>query len=244
MAITRVTKKVLAVSAIAIAGLALTACSTNTTTAAAAGQGTVKVSGTGTSTVVPDAARVAFSIVVTASSSTQASTKAAAVEAAVLATLVKQGIPEADITTDTVAVGPVYDSTGRTQRITGYQARQSFTVLVRDVAKAGGLVSAVVATGGDDVQIDGTTLIVTDPTAAEAKARDRATTSARAKAEQYASSLDLTLGPVVSVTELSQSQPVLAGASAADAAVSPETKVLPGTQDVSVVVEISWEVSG
>lgn len=224
------------------AALALAACSTTTTSASSAGPGTVEVTGTGTSAVVPDAAKVSLTVVVSGSTSAQASAKAAAAQAAVLVALAKQDVAERDITTDTVAVGPVYDTSGRTQRITGYQARQSSTVLVHDVAKAGSVISAVIAAGGDSVQVDATTLVVTDPTAAEAKARDLATASARVKAEQYARALDITLGPVVSVTEVSQSQPVLAAA--ADAApASPQVKVLPGTQDVTVVVEVAWSIS-
>jgi len=223
---------------ILVSALLLTGC--NSTTTALPEGGTVKVSGTGTATSVPDAAKVAFTISVLAPTSAEASSQAAKVESEVLAALKSQGVADADITTETVSVGPEYDASGRTQKLTGYRARQSFTVLVRDVSKAGSVIDAVVAAGGDNVQIDGTTLIVSNPVKAEAQAREKAAASARVKAEEYARSLGFTLGDIVSVNELSQSQPVMSAN--ADAAASPSTKIMPGTADVSVVVEVEWQV--
>jgi uncharacterized protein YggE len=167
----------------------------------------------------------------------------------VLDALATAGVAEADIATQGLTVAPTYNYTSDGgQQLIGYRAAQSITVTLRDLTTAGATLDAVVKAGGNAVRIDSLTPFVTDPTVAAKKAREQAVTIAQAQAEQYAQLLGFSLGPVASVSESSSTTapPPIAYSDAA--AASPEQKVptpiQPGTTQVSVTLNIAWEIDG
>jgi uncharacterized protein YggE len=154
------------------------------------------------------------------------------------------GVATADIATQTVTVNPEYSYTeAEGQKIIGYRASQVFDVLIRDAEGAGAVVDAVVAAGGADVSINYTSPVVEDATASAVAARKDAVAKARAKAEEYAALLDVELGDVLYLTEVSSPNNVVIGAKADAAAESLGTTVDLGTQEVTVTVEVRWEIS-
>jgi uncharacterized protein YggE len=242
------TRRLLALLLIPVALAAVVGCSPTTVMSAEAqSPRTVSVSATGEADAVPDAAKASLTVEVTdPASAQQAQQDAAAAATQVLDALTTAGVPDADIATQGISVGPTYNYTSDGgQTLLGYRAAQTITVTLRDLATAGATLDAVVAAGGNAARIDSLAPYVTDPTLAANKARAQAVEIAEAQAAQYAELLGFTLGPVASVSESSStiSPPPVAYADAAAApAEKAPTPIEPGTTQVSVTLNVAWSI--
>ena len=206
----------------------------------------VTVQATGTVKVVPDGVSFNFAVSVLAQSSETAMSEASATAELVRAALDAAGVAKDDIATQNVSVYPEYASSATgTQTLSGYRAQQVFTVTLRDTAKAGEVVDAVIAAGGNALQVYGVTPTLLDTNSAVAQAREAAIKSAKEKAKDYAGLVDEDLGSVVYVNEVtSPSSPVpyLSSDSAGAESSMTKTVINLGTQDVSVTVEVRWSL--
>ncbi|MGA1170009.1 MAG: SIMPL domain-containing protein, partial [Ilumatobacteraceae bacterium] len=186
----------------------------------------ITVQAVGTADVVPDSVRLSLTISVVSDSNEDALSLAASAADRVRGVLTDSGVATADIATQTLTVNPEYSYTeAEGQKIIGYRASQVFDVLIRDAEGAGAVVDAVVAAGGADVSINYTSPVVEDATASAVAARKDAVAKARAKAEEYAALLDVELGDVLYLTEVSSPNNVVIGAKADAAAESLGTTV-------------------
>ena len=113
---------------------------------------------------------------------------------------------------------------------------------MRDASAAGAVVDSLVAAGGANLSINATYPVVNDSTAAAQAARDDAVAKARAKAEEYAELLDVELGDLVFLTEISAPTNITIGAKADVMAESALTVIDLGTQEVTVTVEVRWQI--
>ena len=203
----------------------------------------ITVQATGVADVVPDAVQVSLSVSVVAEANDVALSQVAATAEVVRTTLEQLGIDAADIATQSVSVNPEYSYTeAEGQKIVGYRASQSFDVLVRDASAAGAVVDALVAAGGANLSINATYPVVNDSTAAAQAARNDAVAKAQAKAEEYAELLDVELGDLVFLTEISAPTNITIGAKADVMAESASTVIDLGTQEVTVTVEVRWQI--
>ena len=203
----------------------------------------ITVQATGVADVVPDAVQVSLSVSVVAEANDVALSQVATTAEVVRTTLEQLGIDAADIATQSVSVNPEYSYTeAEGQKIVGYRASQTFDVLVRDASAAGAVVDALVAAGGANLSINATIPVVNDSTAAAQAARDDAVAKARAKAEEYAKLLDVELGDLVFLTEISAPTNITIGAKADVMAESASTVIDLGTQEVTVTVEVRWQI--
>jgi uncharacterized protein YggE len=198
------------------------------------------VTGVGTSTVTPDAVRFFASVSVIAKSNKEALAGASRSATAVRGALRDNGIATKDIKTSSLTVYPEYNySQDKGQELVGYRATQSFTVVIRKADNAGAVIDAVVSAGGDAVQINGISPFLSNGAAATEKAREAAVADARARANSYAKYLGVSLGRVISLTEVSApvyNFPVMAkGALAEDA-----TQIDLGETEVTVTVTVRW----
>jgi len=91
----------------------------------------------------------------------------------------------------------------------GYRLEQRLRVSVRDLQRMAPVLANALGGGADSLA--GLTYALDDPRAAGDRARERALLAARQKAEMLAQELELTLGPVLSVSELSVPAPQAAG---------------------------------
>jgi uncharacterized protein YggE len=206
----------------------------------------VTVQATGTVKAVPDGVSFNFAVSVLAQSSETAMSEASATAELVRVTLEAAGVAQEDIATQNVSVYPEYlsSSTG-TQTLSGYRAQQVFTVTLRNTAKAGEVVDAVIAAGGNALQVYGVTPTLLDTEAAVAQAREAAMKSAKEKASDYAGLVGTDLGSVVYVTEITSPSspiPLMVGDSATSSSPMAKTEINLGTQDVSVTVEVRWSL--
>ena len=201
----------------------------------------VTVNSEGAIKVTPDAVRLNANVSVVAGSNKDALAKTSTSAAAVRAALSKSGIAKGDIATASITVYPEYNYTqDKGSVLVGYRGSQSFVVTIKNAENAGAIVDAVVAAGGDDLQIQGVTPFVLDSSNATESARANAVKNAKAKATSYAKLLGAKLGRVNYLVENSSPisyPPIMAMAKSAD---SSATVVDLGQQDVTVSITIQW----
>lgn len=205
----------------------------------------ITAQGTGSAMVTPDQVRIDLLATTLAGTSEAALDGVAATTDRVRAVLRDAGVADEDVTSQTVGVGPEYDYSQTGQTLKGYRASQYLTVTVREADDAGSLLDALVAAGGDGLQVTGATPTVLDTSAGADAAREAAVASARAKAERYADLLGVGLGDVVYVSEIATPgvMPAMGAekAVAADGA-APRIVIDLGQREVQVTVEVRWEI--
>ena len=203
----------------------------------------VTVNSEGSIKVTPDAVRLNANVSFVAGSNKEALAKVSTVGAAVRAALTKSGVLKGDIATQSITVYPEYNYTqDKGSVLVGYRGSQSYVVTIKNAENAGAVVDAVIAAGGNELQIQGVTPFVLDASKATESARTAAVKNAKAKATSYAKLLDVKLGRVNYLVENSspvEYSPILAMGKAAD---SEATVVDLGEQDVTVSITIQWSL--
>lgn len=228
-------------SILALIPLTLVATALTPLSAQAAATRYITVSAEGTVKVAPDAVRLTTTVSVVAPSNKEALGSASTTAAAVRKALTSAGIATKDIATQNITTYPEYkyDGNGGSTLI-GYRASQLFTVVIRAAASAGSVVDAVVAAGGDQIQVNSVSPFLLDTAKAAESARAVAVKNAKAKALSYAKLLGVKLGKVNYLTENgspSISVPVYATAAKSEA---DATVVDLGQQDVTVSITVQW----
>ena len=198
-------------------------------------QGTVKR--------IPDVAIISAGVIITARDAKSAMASNATAMARVLGALRSTGVAERDMATAQIGLSPQYRYVeNQPPVVTGYQANNSVTVRFRDIAKSGAILDALVGAGAN--QINGPTLTIDKPEAAQDEARTDAIKTARTRAELYARAAGLTVKRIVAISEtstMSGPQPMpYVRAQMADA--SAKSEVVPGEQDVGVTVSVTFEL--
>lgn len=204
-------------------------------------EGTIlDVSATGKTVRVPDLATIRAGVVTQAPTAAAALAANASRVARMLAALKGAGVADRDIQTATIALQPQYRyAENVAPTITGYQASNSVAVRFRDVARSGAILDTLVKQGAN--QIDGPTLSIDTPDAAQDEARVDAVAKARARAELYARAAGLTVARIVSISEAAADVPqppmMMTREVRAQAA---DTQIAAGEQDVTVTVSVRF----
>jgi uncharacterized protein YggE len=169
---------------------------------AAAIPGTITVVGEGKVSIEPDTARANFGVEVVGPSVREALDENAATMEQVLEALRAEGIADKDIQTTGFSIyaerygpqGPLPEDQ------VNYRVSNNVTVVIRDLESVGTVVDAAVEAGANNIY--GIEFRVDDPSTQESSARQDAISDARAKAEELAELTGVTLGGVVSVSEV------------------------------------------
>jgi uncharacterized protein YggE len=209
------------------------------------------MTGTGDATAVPDELSFGLGVTVTRPDLGAAHDAASATMDRVLGTLTKYDVAKSDVQTTGLSMTPVYDyHPYDPPTITGYRVTQRATVLVKDLKNGGEAVSAAVTAGGNDVRVSGLRLLVGDPDAATAKARDAAVAEAREKAQQYADASGQSLGEVLTLREVHVKPlptPTVPYAGdlgrVFDTAAGVAVPIRAGKERTAVTVRIVWELA-
>ncbi len=203
----------------------------------------ITVTGVGTVSVVPDAVRFNATVSSLASTNAAALSGASKSASAVRTALKDAGVSTKDIRSANVSVYPEYNYTQESgTKITGYRASQTFDVLIRTASKAGTIIEAVIAAGGDNVQLGGVIPTTLNPAIATEGARAAAVANAKSKASSYAKLLGTSIGKVLSLEEQSSpvySSPFPMAKAEADSAVQIDL----GEQDVTVTITVRWALN-
>ncbi len=205
--------------------------------ASAAADGVV-VEGLGKVTGTPDVLRASLGVSVRRADLTRALADANARQSRLTAALRRAGVAADDVQTSDVNVGPSYDNRGRPD---GYQVTETLTAKLRDLSRAGRVLSQVLAAAGEEAVLQGVSFALEDDARLLGQARDAAFADARAKAERYAKLAGRSLGAVQLVTESTSSEPrPVPYAALAPRAAGDAVPVSPGTSDVTVGVTVRW----
>ena len=218
---------------------------------------TINVSGYGEAFGAADIATFNFSVVSEKSTVAAAQTEATDKINAITKYLKDAGIEEKDIQTSDYSVNPQYDYVsqactsgycpGGRQVLRGYQVRQTTTVKVRDTEKAGELLGGVGSTGATEVS--GLQFTFDDPSAVEDEARQKAIADAKAKANELAKQLGVSIVRVVSFNESGSGVPmpyaygrggIEMATQAMDAKVAPDIST--GQNKITSNVQVTYEI--
>lgn len=232
----------------AVAGaLLLAACGDGTSAVGAGGDGGtnagISVVGEGHITANPDTMTVTVGVSVRRDTVSQATADAAAAADRVIAALRAAGVAEKDLSTANYSVWPEWDWSGETQRIAGYRVENTLLAKIRDLDAAGDVIDAAVAAGGNDAVVQGLSFSVEDNAELIEAARAQAWGDARAKAGQLASLANVELGSVVSISESFSTPVVPVPYDRAVAAAESATPILPGVQEVTVSIQVTFSIS-
>ncbi|HYH51371.1 MAG TPA: SIMPL domain-containing protein [Acidimicrobiia bacterium] len=165
---------------------------------------------------------------------------------ALVNTLKEKGVDAKDIQTSQLSIHPNYDDKG--QRIVGYQVNNIVTATLHDIGAAGGLIDAAAGAVGDAVRVQSVAFAIDDDSALKAEARTQAVRLAQLQAEQMAKAAGVKLGRIRSISEVPGSNPMpysnhYAGDAAKAAAGSVPAPVLPGQQELSLTVDVVWDIT-
>ena len=192
---------------------------------------------------VPDVAVISAGVVTNAADAAGAMRDNAGRMGRVLAALKKAGVADKDVSTSSVSLSPQYRYVeNEAPAIIGYQASNQVTVRFRDIAKSGTILDALVKEGAN--QINGPTLMIDKPEAAQDEARVAAIKAARARADLYASALGMKVKRVVSISESEgySGGPVPVMAMRQMDSVAAKTEIMPGEQSIGVNVSVVFEL--
>jgi uncharacterized protein YggE len=210
-------------------------------------QSGIWVNGQGKVTVAPDVAILQLGVQAQAASVADAQSQASTAMDKVMSALTGNGVAQKDIKTTYFNITQVtkWDDKTQTQVVIGYQVSNTVTAKIRTLSKAGTVIDAVAAAGGDLTRINGITFTLDDPTAAMKQARDLAMADAKAKAQQLASDGGVTLGKPTYISDNSYvpTPPMYAVPAAKDAAAgSVATPISSGEMDITVNVQVTYAI--
>jgi uncharacterized protein YggE len=205
----------------------------------------ISVSGVGRVTGKPNLLRLQTSVNVIRPDVNAALQEANKTMANVQAKLKADGVAAADLQTSGLSVQPHYTYGGNTQKLDGYQVSENLAVVLRDLGKAGSIISDAAQVGGNELQLGGASLDLDEDDALIAQARQKAFADAKAKAVAYADAAGRSLGAVLSISESTQSQPqpVMFRDAMPMAAAAQAVPIEAGSQDVTVTVSVVWAMN-
>ncbi|MCE2469554.1 MAG: SIMPL domain-containing protein [Dehalococcoidia bacterium] len=209
----------------------------------------IQVNGVGEVKLRADVAILALGVEGYAETVAEARATAANALADMLDALRSQGIADADIQTRHFSIQAEYDwverldARGSERVLTGYRVDNVVSVKVRDLDRAGAVIDAAAAAGGDAARINGVSFDVEDRTAAEAEARALALRDAIAKADQFATETGVTRGRLLHVAETSYTSPIFARAeSFTSSSFDAPTPIIPGSLEVTATVQAVFAI--
>jgi uncharacterized protein len=212
---------VVAVGVVAVAGLlaglrviagnpAPSSTTTSSTTpvtvnAVSASPNTVTVVGSGQVNAAPDEALLSLGVSATRPTAKAALNAAAAEMTHLTAALSSQGVAAQDMQTSSVSLGQTTSCCPN--QITGYTGSSSVTVTIHHLTNVGSIEVAAVGAVGNDLQLNGVSLTLSDDSSQLRAARIAAMADARSRGSQWAAQTGRKLGPILAVSEIVNSQP-------------------------------------
>ena len=207
----------------------------------------ISVAGVGRVNVVPDIALLSLGVEVTRPTVAEARGEAATAMDAVEASLIENGVAEADIQTMFFNIYPQYFySENEPPRITGFTVSNQVEVKVRNIDTVSTVLDSAIEAGGDNVRVNNIAFTVDEPEQYLDQAREQAVNDARARAEQLATLAGVELGSVRAITEsfgggMQPPMPMMAERSVAQA--GGDSSLNPGESRITLTVSVTYNVA-
>jgi uncharacterized protein len=197
---------------------------------------TVTVVGEGTQNATPDNALISLGVSVKRGSSGDALNAANSEMNALLKAIKAQGVQDADIQTTGIGINQESNNFA----VTGYRASNSVDVKIHHIANVGSVIAAAQHAVGDDIQLNGINLQLSDNAGQLKGARQAAMNAAAARAKEWASLAGRHLGKVLSVSEIvsNAGTPCRGGCGGGGGA-----PIQAGQADVTVDVAVVYELT-
>jgi uncharacterized protein len=170
------------------------------TLAASTSGNTITVVGLGIGSATPNQAQLYLGVTATRPNVRDAVTAAANDMTHLLTAVHNQGVQDKDIQTTSISVSQQTNCCPQT--VNGYNASTQIAVMVHSINSATPLIEASVDAIGNDLQINGINLSVTDQGAMLKTARANAMNDAKAKAQDYATLAGHHVGGLIGVSEI------------------------------------------
>jgi uncharacterized protein len=211
----------------------------------------ITVNGFGDASGTPDIAMVQLGVDVFDADPSKAIATANDTIDKVTKAIMEAGVAEADIQTQNFnlystgnppdpTMGAGGESGPAAQRM--YQAQISVSVKVRDIKKAGTVIDAGIKAGANNIY--GLNFNIDDPSKLESEARVKAIANARARAEELAKALGVTLGDPIIISEgVNGGVPMPYAAGVAGMGGNANTKISEGQLAIAVSVQITYAIS-
>jgi uncharacterized protein len=234
--------------------MGLASCSSDNTGTTPAGvtvssqQTGLWVNGEGKIEVVPDVAVLTLGIESQETSVSVAQANASAAMDKVLQALKAQGIADKDIQTQYFSINQVTNWNNNKEEVTGYRVTNTLTVKVHAVDKAGQVIDAVVAAGGDLTRVNGINFTIDEPADYYVQARALAITHATDKAKEMAKKAGFSLGKVTYINESSSNYNIqyrnyaMGDSAMAVPTITVATPVSVGQLEITATVQIAYEI--
>ena len=196
---------------------------------------TLLVTGTGMVSAPPNQVVIGLGANAEAASAPLAMTQANADMARLLASLRRQGVQPADISTTELSLYRGYNGP--------YQASQSVDVTIHHIANAGTVIAAAMNAVGNDATVSGVTYSIHDPSSEIAAARKAAMANSRVEALQLAQLSGHSIGAVLSVSDELVSSGSTGGCSEGCGGAGGSVPLSPGVDQVSVTIYVTYAMS-
>jgi uncharacterized protein len=205
---------------------------------------TITVVGEGKVKAQPDVAQASIGVEIINADVKQASTDATAAMQTILDALKAQGVADSDIQTSyfNIWVERPFSPDGSQSTEVIYHVSNTVNVTIRDLTKVTTILGAAIEAGANT--INSVTFDISDPAELKGQARQNAVDDAQAKAQELAGLNGVTLGEVVSVTEVVQGAiPLFSTASyAAEGMGGAVGPISPGQVEITIQLQISYAI--
>ncbi len=203
---------------------------------------TITVNADGQVTVTPDTARINISVVTDGKTADEVQRQNTETMNKVIDYVKNFGVDSKDIKTTFYNLYPKYDYVEGRQIPAGFTLTQSAEIKIRDLKKAGELITGTVARGAN--QVSGVEFFVDDPDKFKMEARKQAFDKAKDKAKELSKLAGVRLGDVVTFSESFGGQPPIYFEKAFGLGMggggAPDTQ--PGSQEITVSVSVVFEI--
>lgn len=209
----------------------------------------ITVVGQGSTRIKPDIARISIGVETLAETVKEAVQQNESQMKAILAALKASGIAEKDIQTTNYSIYferppemplSAESSTGKSK--VQYRVSNMVNVTIRDLEKVDDVLDAVIEAGANNIW--GVSFSLEDPKVAQEEARSKAIADARERAKALAELSGVTLGPVLSVSEVIGGGAVPVPVAMVErAAVSGGGPISPGELEVTYQVQVSYFIT-
>ncbi len=214
-----------------------------------------QVSGEGKAVVIPDVARLTFSVITEGEDLLSLQADNSQKINKVIKFIKSRGsVEDKDIQTTDYSITPRYQryncrpSLGEVKpcpppEIVGYKINQSIAVKVRDFSKIGDLLAGAVENGANSVS--GPSFTVDDVEKVKEEARAKAIAQAKNKAKAIAKAAGFRLGRILSVSESGYVPPVYYSVAMKESAESPPAPapiIEPGSKEIKTSVTLRYEI--
>lgn len=192
---------------------------------------------------VPDIATLSAGVVTQSADGNAAMRQNAEQMSKVMDAVKAAGIADKDVQTSGINLSPQYTyKENGVPKINGYQASNTVSLKVRDIARLGKVLDALVAQGANDINGPSFSIDQPEPVYDEARV---AALKAQARAETYAKSLGLKVRRIVSISEGRSGgavHPMMMAASMRSAKAEMDTPVAPGESTLSINLDVTFEL--